>query len=476
MGVNSLTFEQGAAFLMDWYEQATGKKPELEVIDTGSFVSVGTTLLQMGTDVLTKSLTQLLAKSIYSIRPYSQKFKSINVDEQKWGAVVRKINYIDGELEDDPAIELVDGESPDQWKVNKPKMVQTNFYGAYNFARHITIFTYQMDAALRDPAEFNRWLAGVYQNMADQLAQIEEGQARSILANFITSKYKADTPNAINVLQAYYDETGVALTPVTMFEQKNYPDFIKWLYSFINNLTDFMSERSEDYHMNIKDKPLMRHTPLSYLKAYMSGNILNKTVSEVMATIFNPEKLKMVEFEKVTYWQNKRDPYAVSASPTYLKTADGGLKTETDPVVVRNILGCLFDVAALGTCRRHMRTYNTQINAAGEYFNVWYHGQISTWNDFTENFILLYAEAPTVPSVTLSDETLTLAPEGTDTLIATTVPEGATVTFTSSDETVATVDEDGEVTGVAEGEATITATIVVGGRVYSDKCVVTVTS
>ena len=355
-------------------------------------------------------------------------------------------------------------------------MVQTNFYGTYNFARHLTIFTYQMDAALRDPAEFNRWLAGVYQNMADQLAQIEEGQARSILANFITSKYKADTPNAINVLQAYYDETGVALTPVTMFEQKNYPDFIKWLYSFINNLTDFMSERSEDYHMNIKDKPLMRHTPLNYLKAYMSGNILNKTVSEVMATIFNPEKLKMVEFEKVTFWQNKRDPYAISATPTYLKTADGGLKTESDPVVVRNILGCLFDVEALGTCRRHMRTYNTNINAAGEYFNVWYHGQISTWNDFTENFILLYAEAPTVPSVTLSDETLTLPPDGTDTLIATTVPAGATVTFASSDETVATVDEDGEVTGVAEGEATITATIVVGGRVYSDTCVVTVTS
>lgn len=476
MGVNSMTFEQGAEFLTNWYKQATGKEPELKVTDTGSFVSVGTTMLQMGYDVLTQSLTQLLSKSIYSIRPYSQKFRSLNVDEIKWAAVVRKINYIDDTLEDDPAISLEDGQSPDQWKVRKPKMLQTNFYGAYNFAKHVTIFTYQLDAALRDPAEFGRWLAGVLQNIADVLAQMEEGQARSILGNFIASKYTADPANAINVLQAYYDETGVALTPVSMFEQANYADFIKWFYSFVNNLTDFMAERSVDYHMNIKNKELMRHTSLSYIKAYMSGNILNKTVSEVMATIFNPEKLKMVEFEKVTFWQNKKDPYAISAKPTYLNTENGGLITAENAVTVRNILGCLFDIESCGTCRRHMRTYRTEINAAGEYYNIWYHGQISTWNDFTENFILLYADTPTVPSVTLSDETLTLAPEGTDTLIATTVPEGATVTFVSSDETVATVDEDGEVTGVAEGEATITATIVVGGRVYSDTCVVTVTS
>lgn len=474
MGVNSMTFEQGAEFLTNWYKQATGKEPELKVVDTGSFVSVGTTMLQMGYDVLTQSLTQLLSKSIYSIRPYSQKFRSLNVDEVKWGAVVRKINYIDDTLEDDPAITLEDGQSPDQWKVKKPKMLQTNFYGAYNFAKHVTIFTYQMDAALRDPAEFGRWLAGVLQNIADVLAQMEEGQARSILANFIASKYAADSPNAINVLQAYYDETGKELDEVSMFAQANYPDFIKWFYSFVNNLTDFMAERSTDYHMNIKNKELMRHTPLSYIKAYMSGNILNKTVSEVMATIFNPEKLKMVEFEKVTFWQNKKDPYAISATPTYLNTTNGGLITADSAINVRNILGCLFDIEALGTCRRHMRTYRTEINAAGEYYNIWYHGQISSWNDFTENFILLYAAKPVIPSVTLSDDTLTLAPEGTDTLIATTVPAGATVTFTSSDETVATVDEDGEVTGVADGEATITATIVVGGRVYSDTCVVTV--
>lgn len=392
MSVNTMTFEQSAAFLTDLYEQATGKKPSIAVTDTGTFTSVGTTLLQMGYDVVSQALTQLLAKSIYSIRPYSQKFKSLNVDELKWGAVVRKINYIDSDLVDDDSIKLVDGQAIDHYKVRKPKQVQTNFYGAQNYADYVTIYTYQLDASLRDAAEMGRWLAGVLQNIADVLTQAEEAQARGILANFITGKYAEDSPNAINVLQAYYDETGVELSPTTMFSQTNYPDFIKWLYSYINTLTDFMSERSVKYHMNITGKPIMRHTPMNFIKAFMSGNVMNKTVSEVLATIFNPDKLKMVEFEKVNFWQNIDDPYKVVATPTVLNKVDGGLVTASDPITVDNIIGCIFDVEALGTCRRMVRTERTPLNAAGLYYNIWYHRQVATWNDFTENFVLLYAD------------------------------------------------------------------------------------
>lgn len=59
-------------------------------------------------------------------------------------------------------------------------------------------------------------------------------------------------------------------------------------------------------------------------------------------------------------------------------------------------------------------------------------------------------------------------------LTATTVPEDAEVTWTSDDDTVASV-EAGVVTGVAVGTATITATITVDGVDYSDTCAVIVT-
>lgn len=78
------------------------------------------------------------------------------------------------------------------------------------------------------------------------------------------------------------------------------------------------------------------------------------------------------------------------------------------------------------------------------------------------------------PSVTLNFHAIDVAEAGTVTILATTQPVGATVTWSTSDAEVATV-EYGNVTGVAEGNAIITAAIVVDGVTYTDTCTVIVT-
>lgn len=82
---------------------------------------------------------------------------------------------------------------------------------------------------------------------------------------------------------------------------------------------------------------------------------------------------------------------------------------------------------------------------------------------------------PTTPSVTLNKDEVTLVALATETLTATTVPADAVVTWDSSNDEVATV-EDGVVTAVAEGTANITATITVDEVDYTDTCAVTVSS
>ncbi len=69
---------------------------------------------------------------------------------------------------------------------------------------------------------------------------------------------------------------------------------------------------------------------------------------------------------------------------------------------------------------------------------------------------------PAVEALYLSDDTLTLGTGDTETLILTAEPEGVDVSaavWASSDETVVTVDGEGSVTAVAEGEATVTAAL-----------------
>jgi len=59
-------------------------------------------------------------------------------------------------------------------------------------------------------------------------------------------------------------------------------------------------------------------------------------------------------------------------------------------------------------------------------------------------------------------------------LTAVVLPEGSSVTWTSSASAKASVSNKGVVTGAAAGSATITASITVGGVTYSDICNVTV--
>lgn len=85
------------------------------------------------------------------------------------------------------------------------------------------------------------------------------------------------------------------------------------------------------------------------------------------------------------------------------------------------------------------------------------------------------ASTPTVTGIGVTPSTASIAAGGTINLAASLYPAGATGTITwsvSSGDTYASVSEDGVVTGLAEGSATITATC----GSYSDSCVVTVTA
>ena len=84
--------------------------------------------------------------------------------------------------------------------------------------------------------------------------------------------------------------------------------------------------------------------------------------------------------------------------------------------------------------------------------------ELVTATDSSENI----ESAVTIPvsSITLDKSEISLTVEGTETLVVTVEPEYAShkeVSWVSSDEAIATVDDDGKVTGVAAGNATITA-------------------
>lgn len=398
MSVNTMNFEQSAAFLTALYEEATGQQPTIQIANTADFISVGTTLLQGSIDPVAVGLVQLLDRTIFAMRVYSKKFADIIMDERIWGAVTQKVNYLDTPLDStDDRIPLTDGVSLDPWVVKKPKIMTELFYGTTVYQDSITMMRDQLCASLRNPDEFGRFVAGMLTNLANKHKQIEEEQARACLINFITTKYSVDTANAINVLQAYYDETGVTLTPADMFAPSNYVEFTRWLAAYMQTLVDRMSERSIKYHMNVTGKEIMRFTDPADLRKYISANVLNNIVAVAQSVTYNDEKIGNIAegANKVVYWQNIDDPYSAQATPAYLNTTTGAIDTAGASVLVENIIGVLFDRDALGITKRSTWSGASPFNPRGGYYNLYWHWTETMFNSFTENFVLLYADTVT---------------------------------------------------------------------------------
>lgn len=399
MAVNSLTYEDSHAFLMSLYQQATGDA-SLTGVTTADFTTVAQAVLATGYDNIISSISQVLGRTIFSVRPYSAKFRGLEADAHRWGAITRKINFVDGSLETDLRMSLTNGSSVDPWVVNKPDALETNFYGSTEYQRSVTIFRDQLDAAFQSEGQFNSFISGVMQNIADQLEQVKEAESRGVLINLITGRVAQEAvPNVetglvINVLQAYRDETGTTLTPTSMYATANWPDFSRWFFGFLETLQRRLANRTEVYHTNVTGKEIMRHTPAEFLKAYIYAPIIAKIDAEVKSTTFRPEYLKAIDWEEVDYWQALDTPDGVLATPVYMLN-DGTLDTAAAPVGVDHVIGVLFDRDACGITTESTWMEATPFNAAGGYYNIFYHFRQRTWMDYTENSIILIADTTT---------------------------------------------------------------------------------
>ena len=385
MSVNTMSFEDASTILNSIRKQVTGEE-DIAIENSGDFVSVATTLLQAGYDPVLSAITQLISRTIFSIRPYNRKFGGIAKDSEQWGSIVRKLSIADKDWETDVRFELEDGESVDMYKVNKPNILQTNFYGANTFNRHITIFRDQLDNAFRSVDEFGRFMSMVTQNVSDMTEQAHEGIARMTIANFVGGKYTAQN-GVIHLLTEYNAVTGESLDSTTVYDPANFPNFIKWMFARIATLTALMTERSVEFQMNVTGKEVTRHTPFSMQKVYLFNPLLQEMNARVLADTFNDSFLKFADVEPVNYWQSIDTPDELKVKPSYMGT-DGNIITGDD-TTIENLVGVIFDRDALGYTTIHQWSATSPFNVSGGYWNTYYKFTERWYNDFTEKGIVL---------------------------------------------------------------------------------------
>lgn len=401
MSVNTMNFEQISTVLTSIVQQATGQAVQTPT-DTGSFVSVAQVALRADRDSVMNAISNILARTIFSIRPYSAKLTGLDMDIFRWGAMMRKLSIADTDWEDDEAYAYPvfydagqtppDGEggSVDRWKIKKPNVLQTNFYGQSVYSDHMTITEDQLETAFTGPEQLGSFLSLLMTNLSNRLEMSNEAIRRGLVCNAIGAIYDENASDrVIHLLTEYNTLTGLSLTAVTVYDPANFGAFTKWAYSRVAEITDLFTANSTMFQTTITGKPILRHTPYEFQRVYLYAPFQRQTEARVIADTFHDNYLRYSDVETIPYWQSisgSRDE--VTVTPSYVDNT-GTLVTPASAVNVENVFGLIFDRDAMGMSILDRRVLSTPVNESGLYRNIWVHGKQRVVFDNTEKMALL---------------------------------------------------------------------------------------
>ena len=404
MAVNSLTFEQISTVLNSLYQQATGRTA-LTAQTTGDFVSVAQATISAGNDAVMNAISNVLSRTIFSIRPYNAKFVGLEKSLDRWGAYMRKLSIADSDWADDTAYNYPvtydstqdpatgNGGTVDQWTIKKPDVLQTNFFGMSIYGDHISIMEDQLETAFKGPDELGSFLSLITTNLSNRLEVSRDTIARGLVSNLIASLVSENkTERVVHLLTEYNTLCGLtgddALTSSTVYQPDNFAPFMKWVYSRISQISGLMTEHSEMFQTIVNSKHVLRNTPQPRQKIYMYAPARYQIDARVMADTYHDSYLKYADVETVNFWQSIKTPDTVKCKPTYTHT-DGTAKTPGSAVTQANIFGVIFDEDAMGYALLDRRIVPTPVNASGLYRNLWVHCKQKVFMDNTEKAAVL---------------------------------------------------------------------------------------
>lgn len=389
---NTLTIDQAATVFNAVVAQAKGTSA-LATIDTKDFVNVATGAINtVGYDGLTTALTQVLGRTIFSARPYNRKLGFLQNDRMEYGNYSRKLQVIDSTAEDNEAYSLSDGSSIDMYKVSKPKVYQSNFYGAQTFQLRKTIYKQQLKPALRSAGEWAEFLSMIMVELQNEYEKIAEDTNRMTLVNLIAgSMSTGESTQQIHLLTEYNTEINGTLTLAQAMAPSAFPDFARWIFARIATASKAMQEYTTLYHQNPTTHATMpgvisRHTPVADQRLVLYEPFFQRVSTNVKSVSFNDGYLSTIPYEGVSFWQSASTPMGINVDASYTDTAGA---VQNAAVTSSVVLGVLFDREAAGTCIRQDESMTTPYNVAGEYWNMYMKGTKEYYNDNSEPAIVL---------------------------------------------------------------------------------------
>lgn len=386
----ALTVKQIYTIVNDVASQAMGTTT-LKVVDNGGLIALGNIVLGSNDtkNNFLNALTDRIGRTIVSFREYHSHFPDIERDSIEWGNILQKLKIAMPDAEEDQSYNLVQGGTVDQYKINKAKVNQLLFTTETPWQTHITVHLDELEKAFVSAKDMGIFISGMFGEVQNRIELAMENLSKNCVNNYIAELElsRTQSPNRkIKLLTEYKNNTGVDHTtePLNALDDEN---FLKYFVRRVNSISTTMEYMTNGMFNSAPDgsqtsNDYTRHTPKSEQRLMLFIDLVNALKTDVNSKAFNMEQVAIdIPFQTVPFWQSLDSPTGIN-----LKTASGAASS------VSLVMGFLYDREALGTYKKKYQSLTSPVNAAGKYYNVFYHMIEMYFNDLTENAVFFTLE------------------------------------------------------------------------------------
>lgn len=383
--------KQVATFMNTAFQEATGQSAVISE-DLSNVVEAGKSLFAQGDNVVdnyVKAIYNVIGKQVFVDRVYRGVVPSVLRDKFEFGSILQKIRMDIPDAEDNPAWNLVNGQSYDQDKFYQPSVHQKVWNMAETFMIPLSITEMQVKESLLGAAQATAFASMLYTGISNgitkRMAELIRRAINNMIAETIYDDYQGGSLSATSHVKAVnllYEYNQIVSTPITAADCLTDPDFLR-----------FASMRIKQYILRLRDMSTLfnisgtvKFTPADLQHVVMLGDF------ETAASIylydgkgqFLVDNIKLPYADTVNYWQGTGTDYGFSSI-----TAIDVVSSEGNTVQASGILACIFDHDAIAVCNEDTKTL-VHRNELGEFTNNFAKVKVSLQNDFDENFVVFF--------------------------------------------------------------------------------------
>lgn len=340
-------------------------------------------------DIVFKTLLDRIGRTITDLLPYENKFAYIFKDAFHYGVILQTLHVDNFEARTSGIYDNLDEDDVDEdiYKVNLPTVHQKLFENQQPWEFKVTITDLQIKSAFTDETTLAAFINGIFTAMNNSIVKYLETAARTVYCDLIAHKMVeeaadgTDTIHAVNVLQQYYDETGIVLTTS---EWKYNADFLRWLTSTFTDFVGLFEEMSVIFNTDEYET----FTPKDMLHFIINNKVADNIKRFMQSDVYNKELVSLPAYKEISSWQALGKRASLDKRLEVKVEYGTGLdKKEVDATVI----AVMHDDRVLSMTLKDRYTVDIP-NKHGHRRNVWEQGTICNFINMGHNALVFYVD------------------------------------------------------------------------------------